>query len=175
VCGNGAGPPKPHPTDLRYPYLPIAAAQPLDVTPFESDLPESFMLAGLTPRRAPVRAVEKVAHCLREVPQRLLLDSLRPGCQPVVFAAGRRQLGTLLVVTGRPAAWLPMLLLFHGQIPHKPGVTTVFGQRCRLLNARKQPKPAHSNNLGTTTDNLSKGGMRRFLPRLNPRVSTPQN
>jgi hypothetical protein len=71
--GDVAGPPEPHPTDLRYPYLPIAAAEPRDVVRFESDLAESFMLAGLTPRRAPVRAVEKVAHCLREVPQRLLL------------------------------------------------------------------------------------------------------
>jgi hypothetical protein len=45
----------------------------------------------------------------------------------------------------------------------------------RLLNARKQPKPAHINNLGSTTDNQSKGGKRRFLPRLKPGVSTPQN
>jgi hypothetical protein len=103
-----------------------------------------------------VGAGEKVAHCLREVPQRLLLDGLRPGGQPAVFGAGRRQLGTLLVITRRCAARLPVPLLLYGKIPHKPGMTTVFGQRCRLLNAGKQPKPAHSNNLGTTTDNLSK-------------------
>jgi hypothetical protein len=64
--------------------------------------------------------------------------------------------------------------LLDRQIPHKPGVATVFGQYCRLLNARKQPKPAHPNNIGTTTDKLTKGGKRRFLPRLKPRVSTPQ-
>ncbi len=172
--GYVAGPPEPHRTDLRYPYLPIAAAQPLDVAQFESDLPESFMLAGFTPRRATVGAVEKVAHCLREVPQRLLLHSLRPGCQPVVFGAGRGQLGTLLVVTGRLAAWLPVLLLLDGQIPHKPGMTTVFRQPCRLLRAGEQPKPGHVNNLGGTTDNLPKGGRRRFLSRLKPGVSTPQ-
>jgi hypothetical protein len=51
-----------------------------------------------------------------------------------------------------------MLLLLHRKIPHKPGMATVFGQRCGLLNAGKQPKPAHINKLGTTTDNLSKGG-----------------
>jgi hypothetical protein len=170
--GDGAGPPKPHPTDLWYPYLPVAAAQPLDVAQFESDLPESFMRAGLAPRRATVGAVEKVAHRLGEVPQRSpasgrcpqLLHGLRPGCQPVVFSAGRRQLGTLLVITGRVPAWLPVPLLLHGQIPHKPSVATVPGQRCRLLRAGKQPKPAHGNNLGTTTDNLPKGRMRRFLP-----------
>jgi hypothetical protein len=162
--GDVAGPPEPHPTDLRYPYLPIAATQPLDVVEFESDLSEPFMRAGFTPRRASVGAVEKIAHGLREVPQRLLLDGLRPGCQPVVFGAGRSQLGTLLVVTGRSAPRLPVLLLFHGQIPHKPGVATVFGQCCRLLNAGKQPKPAHINNLGTTADNLPKGGKRVSAP-----------
>jgi hypothetical protein len=172
--GDGAGPPKPHPPDLRYPHLPMAAAEPLEVARFESDLPESFMPAGLTPRRAPVGAVEKVAHRLREIPQALLLHRLRPGRQPVLFGAGRRQLGTLLVITRRPAARLPVPLLLDRQIPHKPGMATVFGQHCRLLRAGKQPKPAHSNNLGKTTDNLSKGGRRRFLPRPKPGVSTPQ-
>jgi hypothetical protein len=66
-------------------------------------------------------------------------------------------------------------LLLDGQIPHKPGVATVFGQCRRLLRAGKQSEPAHSNNLGTTTDNQLKGGKRRFVPRLKPRVSTPQN
>jgi hypothetical protein len=144
------------------------------VARLESDLPKSFMLAGLTPRRAPVGSVEKVAHRLGEVAQRLLLHGLLPGCQPVVFGARRRQLGTLLVVTGRLAARLPVLLLLYGKIPHKPGMATVFGQCCGLLRPGKQPKPAHSNNISKTTDNLSQGGMRRFLLRLEPRISTPQ-
>jgi len=99
---------------------------------------------------------------LGEVPQRLLLHSLRPGFEPVVFGAGRRQLGTLLVVTGCLATRLPMLLLLlHGKIPHKPRMATVFGQYSRLLKAGQQPKPAHINNLGSTTDNTPKGGKRR--------------
>jgi hypothetical protein len=53
-------------------------------------------------------------------------------------------------------------------------MATVFGQCRGLLNAGKQPKPAHSNNIDKTTDNPSQGGMRRFPPRLKPRVSTPQ-
>ncbi len=171
--GYVAGPPEPHPTDLRYPNLPIAAAHPVDMAPFESDLPKSLMRAGLTPRRATVGAVEKVAHRLREVPQRSpasgrypqLLHSLRPGCQPIVFGAGRSQLGTLLVVTRRPAPRLPvLLLLLHGQIPHKPGVATVFGQCRHLLRVGKQPKPRHSNNIGSTTDHQSKGGRGVFSP-----------
>jgi hypothetical protein len=56
-----------------------------------------------------------------------------------------------------------MPLLLDGQIPHKPGMTTVLGQHCRLLRTGMQPKPAHSNNLGSTTD-ISKGGKRRFAP-----------
>jgi hypothetical protein len=180
--GDGAGPAELHPPELGYPYLPIAAAQPRDVARFDSDLPESFMRAGLAPRRATMGAMEKVAHRLGEVAQRSpasgrypqLLHSLRPGCQPVIFGAGRRQLGTLLVVPGRLATRLPVLVLLHGKIPHKPGMATVFGQYRRLLKARKQPKPAHIHNLGTTTDNRSKGGKRRFLPRLKPGVSTPQ-
>jgi hypothetical protein len=173
--GDGAGRAESHPPDLRYPYLPVAAAEPFDVARFQPDLPKSFMLAGLTPRRPAVRAVEKVPHGLGEVSQRLLLHGLRPGCQPVVFGPGRRQLGALLVIARCLAAWLPVLLLLYGKIPHKPGMTTMFGQRCRLLNAGKQPKPTHSNNVGTTTDNQLKGGKRRFLPRLKPRVSTPRN
>ncbi len=168
--GDGAGPPKPHPPDLRYPYPPVAGAQPVDVARFESDLPESFMGAGVTPRRATVGAGEKVAHRLGEVAQcspasgryPQLLHGLRPGCQPVVFGAGRSQLGTLLVVTGRLAARLPVPLLLDGQIPHKPGMTTVFGQRRRLLRAGDQPKSAHINNIGSTTDNRSKEGIQRF-------------
>ena len=171
-AGDGTGPPKPHPPHLGYPYLPIAAAQPVDVARFESDLPESFMGAGLAPRRATVGAAEKVAHRLREVAQRSpasgrypqLLHGLRPGCQPAVFGAGRSQLGALLMVTRRAAAWLPVLLLLGGQIPHKPGMMTVLDQRCHLLRAKEQPEPAHSNKLGATTDNLSRGGKRRFLP-----------
>ena len=61
-------------------------------------------------------AVEKVAHRSREVPQRPLLHGLRPGRQPVVFGAGRSQLGTLIVVIRCSAARLPVLLLLDGQI-----------------------------------------------------------
>jgi hypothetical protein len=75
-----------------------------------------------------VGTFEKVTHRLGEVPQRLLLHGLRPGRQPLVFAADRSQLSTLLVVTRRLAPRLPMLLLLYGQIPHKPGMTTMLSQ-----------------------------------------------
>ncbi len=172
--GDVAGPPEPHPADLRYPHLPIAAAQPLEMARFESDLPKPFMPAGLTPRRATVGAVEKVAHRLREVSQRLLLHGLRPGGEPVVFGAGRGQLGTLLVVIGRLALRLPVLLLLYGQIPHKAGMATMLGQYCRLLNARKQPKPAHTRNIDMSTDNTSKRGSYVSSLGKSPGVPAPQ-
>jgi hypothetical protein len=130
------------------------------------------MLTGFAPGWASVGAVEEVAHCLGEVPQRLLLHGLRSRGQPVVFGAGRGQLRTLLAVSGCVAARLPMPLLLYGEVPHKPGMATVLSQRARLLHAGQQPKPSHRNNVNTTTDNLI-GGRQRF-PRLKPGVSTPQ-
>jgi hypothetical protein len=72
------------------------------------------------------------------------------------------------------AAWLPVLLLLHCQVPHKPGMTALLGHCCRMLRAGKQPKSAHSSNLGVATDNLLKGEKRHFLPRIKPGISTPQ-
>jgi hypothetical protein len=151
--GDGAGPPELHPADLGYPYLSVAAVEPCDVAWFDGYLSESFVLAGFAPRRTTMGTVKEKAHRLGEVPQRLLLHSLRPCRQPVVFRARRGQLGALLFEGGRLATWLPVPLLLHGKIPHKPGMTTVLDQYCRLLDTGKQPKPAHINNLGSTTDN----------------------
>ncbi len=150
-AGDGAGPAEPHPTHLGDPYLPVAAAEPLDVARLHSDLPKSFMRAGFTPGRATVGAVKEIAHRVGEVPQRLLLHGLRSGGQPVVCGARRGQLRTLLAVSGCVAARLPMPLLLHGQIPHKPGMATVLSQRACLLNAGQQPKPRHHHNINTTT------------------------
>jgi hypothetical protein len=173
--GDGARPAEAHPPDLRYPHLPVAAAEPFDVARFEPDLAEPFMRAGLAPGRATMSAVKKVAHRLGEVAQRLLLHGLRSGGKPVVFGAGLRQLGTLLVIAGRLATWLPVLLLLYGKIPHKPSMATVFGQYRRLLGTGKQPKSAHTKNLGSTTDNPSKRREAVFPPPAKARVSTPQN
>jgi hypothetical protein len=161
--GEGAGPAEAHPPGLGDPYLSVAAVEPFDVARLDPNLPESLMRAGLAPRRATVGAAKEVAHRLGEVPQRLLLYRLRSGRQPAVFGPGRSQLATLLVVARRVAAGLPVLLLFDGQVPHKPGMATVFDHHCRLLRAGKQPKSAHLDNLGSTTDNMLK--MRRaFFP-----------
>ena len=171
---DGARPAEAHPPDLGDPYLPVAAVEPFNVARSNTDLPESFMLAGFAPRGATVGAVKEVAHRLGEVPQRLLLHGLRPACQPVIFSAGRGQLGTLGVVPGRLATWLPVPLLLYGKIPHKPSMTTVLAQCRCLLKTGKQPKPAHTNNVGSTTDNPDKGGKWRLVPRPKPGVFAPQ-
>jgi hypothetical protein len=64
--------------------------------------------------------------------------------------------------------------LLDGQIPHKPGMAAMLSQYRRLLSIRKQPKPAHTRNIGASTDKVSKPGTRRFLPRRKPGVFTPQ-
>ena len=115
------------------------------------------MHTGFAPRRAAVRSGEKVAHRLGEVPQRLLLHGLRAGRQPVVLGAGRGQLSTLLVVAGRAATGLPVLLLLDGQVPHIPGVATMLRQHRPLLSSRKQPISRHASNVAATTDKSPKG------------------
>ena len=104
------------------------------------------MHAGSAPRRAAMRSREKIAHSLREIPQRLLLHGLRPSRQPFVLGAGRCQLSALLVEAGRTAPWLPVLLLLEGQIPHIPRMAAMVAQHHRLLSGRKQPVSRHPNN-----------------------------
>ncbi len=124
---------------------------------FDRDLPESLVHTGFAPRRAAVCSGGKVAHRLREVPQRLLLHGLGASRQPVVLGAGRGQLSALLVVAGRAATGLPVLLLLDRQVPHIPGVTTMLGQHRLLLSGRKQPKSRHARNVAACTDKSPKG------------------
>ncbi len=148
---------KPYPTHLGHPHSTEPAVQTLDVMRLNPDLSESFAHTGFAPRRAAVRPLEKLAHGLGEIPQRLLLHGLRAGRQPVALGASRGQLSTLLVVAGRLTTWLPMLLLLDGQVPHIPGVPTVFRQHRGLLSGRTQPISRHAGKITTTTDKLPKG------------------
>ena len=131
------------------------------MTSFHADLPKSLVHTGFTPPRAAMSFGEKVAHRLGEVPQRLLLHSLRARRQPVVLGASGGQLGALLVVAGRPASGLPVLLLLDGQVPHIPGVAAMLGQHHRLLSSRKQPVSRHASNVAATTDKVTerRGGV----------------
>jgi hypothetical protein len=78
-----------------------------------------------------------------------------------VLGAGGGQLGALLVVAGRPASGLPVLLLLDGQVSHIPGVAAMLGQHHRLLSSRKQPVSRHASNVAATTDKVTerRGGV----------------
>ena len=78
-----------HPADLGHPHPTEPAVQTLDMMRFDADLPEPLVHTGFAPPRAAVRSAEKVAHRLREVPQRLLLHGVRASRQPVVLGARR--------------------------------------------------------------------------------------
>lgn len=131
--------PKPHPTHLRHPQTTKSAVQTLHVMRSDRDLPKPLVHTGLTPRRTTVRAVEEVVHGLRKIAQRLLLNGLRTGRQPVVFGAGLSQLRGLLAVARGAAARPPVPLLLDSQVPHIPRVATMLGQSRRLLGSGKQP------------------------------------
>ncbi len=148
---------KPDPADLGYPHPSEPPVQTLDVMGFDRDLPKALMHTGFAPGRSTVGAVEKVTHRLREIPQRLLLHSLRARCQPAVFGTGGRQTGALLVIAGRLAPRLPVPLLLYSQIPYKPGVATVLRQQHRLLSSRNQSITRHPCNLTVTTDKPPNG------------------
>ena len=167
---------KPQPPHLRRPHPTEAAVQQFDVMRFQPDLPKPFMHTGFTPRRAPVCAAKIVLHGLCEIPQRLLLHRLAPGTKPRKRGARLGQLRALFHIAGSLTAWLPMLLLLHRQIPHKPRIPAVSQQDLLLLRGRQQPKPRHSRKVTTTTtDNPGLNGpapLRIGLPRgLKPTVS----
>jgi len=157
TAGNRACQPEAHPAHLRHPYTSEPAVKALDVMRFHPDLPEPLMYTGFAPRRAAMGSAEKVAHRLGEVPQRLLLHGLGPRRQPLVHGAGRGQLSALLVVAGRAASGLPVLLLLDRQVPHIPGIATMPRQRPRLLSGRKKPVTRHASNIIATTDKSLKG------------------
>ena len=92
-------------------------------------------------------------HGLREIPQRLLLHRLTPGAKPRVLGASLGQLRGLLEKAGSLAARLPVLLLLHRQIPHKPRIPAVRQQDLLLRRGRQKPEPRHIRTLTTTTDN----------------------
>jgi hypothetical protein len=140
------------PPDLGHPDPPVTPADLFDMAWLEPDLSEAFMYAGLAPRGAAMGAGEEVPHGLREVPQCLLLHGLRPGRQPVVFGTGLGQLGRLLVVRRGAAAWLPKLLLLHGQVPHKPRMPAMLQQHHLLNRRRQQPEPRHARKVTAHTD-----------------------
>lgn len=148
---------KAYPADFGYPYPTEPTAHTLDMVRSHADLSKSLVHTGFAPRRAAVRSGEEVPHGMGKVAQRLLLHSLRTRCQPFVLGTGGGQLGALLAITRRMASRLPVPLLLDGQVPHKPSVTTMSGQRHRLIGGRKQPVSRHAGNVAIDTDKTPEG------------------
>jgi hypothetical protein len=147
----------PHPAHLGHPHPTEPTVQTHNVMRLQRDLPKPFMQTGLAPRRPTMRPGEKVLHRLCEIPQRLLLHRLTSRTKPRVFATGLGQLRALLDIAGSPAARLPVPLLLHRQIPHKPRVTAMLDQPHLLFGGRKQSVSRHPVNVTAVTDKSPKG------------------
>src|SRR5690606_7407722 len=95
--------------------------------------PEPLTPPALAPGRTTVTAAEEVAHGLREILQRLLLDDDRPRPQP---RECRPRLGQLPALLGEPRRTLtsrpPARVLLNREIPHKPGMPAMLQQRLLL-------------------------------------------
>jgi hypothetical protein len=147
-----------NPADLGHPHPTEPATHALDMPRFHTNLPKPLMHARLAPRGAAARPCEKVVHRLSEVPQRLVLHSLRPCFQPVVLGAGCRRLSTLLVIARCAASRLPVQLLLDCQVPNITGVVaTMLSQHRLLLSSRKQPISRHVSNVTAAADKTPKG------------------
>jgi hypothetical protein len=145
-------PAKSDPPDFGDPHPAVPAVELFDVLRLEPDLPEPFMHTCLPPRRPTMSAAHRITHSLSEVPQRLLLDCLRPGRQPITFGAYLSQLCGLLVIPRRAAPRLPKLLLLDGEIPDKSGMPAMFQQHLLLNRCWQQSEPRHSCKLARPTD-----------------------
>src|SRR5665647_1401495 len=160
VTGNAVRPPvdqvaaafERNPTDLRDQHTgpcPVVAADP---QPLRSDDPQPLMLAGFTPRRATMGSGEEPLPRLVKVPQRLLLDGLRPAGKPRLRSPGGSQLPGLGVESRRGSfPTRPHQALLEAEVPHVPGVTALLQQEHCLCGARVQAEP-HTANLATTYD-----------------------
>jgi hypothetical protein len=157
VVGYCAGPPEPHPSDLRdthEAYMSRHAAN-VPVQPAPSHDTKSFIPARLPPRWPPygVDWIEKCRHSLAEVAQGLLLHHLGARGQPGVLRASNCELTALFQVAwGALAPRVPVPVLLDGQVPHIPGLGAVVTQRSLLDRRRKQAITRHVNTLATTTD-----------------------
>lgn len=160
--------PKPHPADLRDQHPRPLTAHLLNTSGLRADDTEPFMLSGFAPSRAAVAAGEVVPACLVEVPQRLLLDSLRPATQPAEHGTCLGQLPGLLNETRcGPFAARPHRPLLDGQIPHEPGMSALrlqcSGLRRRGIQAVAGHAPDPSSHRRQFGDHLE-GRESRSLP-----------
>src|ERR1035437_1701163 len=125
----------------------VVAADPHSRRP---DDPQTLMLAGFTPRRAPMGSCEELPPPLVKVPQRLLLDGLHPPATPGPPPRGGSHLGGWGPhARGGPFPGPPHQGLLKAEVPHVSGMTALLQQKHFLCSARVQTEPhGPQSNLG---------------------------
>src|SRR5665647_2447593 len=140
--GQGAAAFERNPADLRDQHTGACTVVLTDPQPLRPNNPQALMLAGFTPRRAPMGSCEEHPPRTVKVPQRLLLDGLRPGSQPRLRSPGLGQLRGLGVETrSRALPTPPHQALLQAEVPHVPGVAALLQQEHFLCGARVQAEP----------------------------------
>jgi hypothetical protein len=175
VLGGGPGPAESDPPGLWHPSFAHMAGQPTYPLSLWSDDAEALVAAGFPPGGSAMCPGEEACHCLREVPQRLLLDSLRPASEPGELGAGVGELPTLgYEPRSGGAAGSPVPVLLHSKVPHKPSVRAVLPQDQLLRRSRREPVAQHKSNLLTATDTFEEV-TRRHVPCPQARIFTPRS
>jgi hypothetical protein len=169
-------PTEPDPARLWDPNCTSVAAKATYVSSLHCNDPEALIPNGLAPGGLGVGSSEEVRHRLGEIPQRLLLNHLTAGAEPIKLTAGRGQLSALLQVAGRPtASGPPVRLLLACQVPYISCVRAVFSQLCLLVRRWHQAVAGHANTLSRCSDIPEEVKRRRTLPTLSARDgSTPR-
>jgi hypothetical protein len=142
--GNRTRESEPHPTDLRHQHLRPLAVQLTDTRCLGSDDTETLASTGFTPGGPPTGAGVETLDGLVEIPQRLLLHSLRAVPQPSERRSRLSQLPSLLDVSRcRTFVARPHRPLLERQVPHIPRMAALLLQGALLRGRRIQPEPGH--------------------------------
>ncbi len=167
-------PAESNPSRLRYPDLSDVAGEPPNSLRLRTDDPEALIPASLAPARQPANAAKEIAHCLGEIPERLLLNGLRTCGKPVRRRAGLGQLSALIREARRCfATGTPMPVLLASEVPNKPCVSAMASHDLGLPLGRCEPVTVHKSNVVSATDILEEV-TRSDTSRPNTELSAPR-
>src|SRR5674476_325806 len=118
-----------YPADLRHQHTRPCTVVVADPHSLRPDDPQTLILAGLTPRPAPMGPGKEAPPRPVKVPQRLLLNGLRPRSKPRLRSPGLRQLRSLGVEARCGALPTPPhQALLQAEVPHITGVAALLQQ-----------------------------------------------
>ena len=163
--------PEPYPADLRNQHPRPRAADLLNPAGLRTDDTEPFTPSGFAPGGAVMAAGEEVPAGLVEVPQRLLLDGLRPITQPAEHGTRLGQLPRLLNESRRRAfVACPHRPLLNGQVPHISRLPTLSQQPSSLRRRGTQAVARHAPDPTSHRRHFSEHTERRES-RLHPAIN----